>query len=188
MKCAQALDPTVIGSANPKHTKTEIGCYLFKLISKLPSSVKVLKIWSDGPNNQFKNKYTAALLKFFEDRFNIKIFWNFFATSHGKGCVDGMGAVVKNRVKRLVKSRVAIVNCAKDFVDAFNLESSVIDLIYMTEDEATKICDDIKLNNVFDSAPALHNIFSFHQLQVFNGKVIGFATSKEGYEFYQQNC
>lgn len=70
------------------------------------------------------SSYSAALLKFFQNHFQIKIFWNFFATSHGKGCIDGIGAVVKNRVKRLVKSRKSVVNCSKDFVEAFNLRRS----------------------------------------------------------------
>lgn len=181
MKCFECLCPTVIASDNTKHTKDEIGCYLFKIFSKLPAVTKILKIWSDGPNNQFKNRYTAALLIFFEERFKIKIVWNFFATSHGKGCVDGLGAVVKNRVKRLVKSRKAIVNCAKSFVDTFNLESSVIDLIFMSENEAKQIHNNLKLNDVFSSAPPVKNVFSYHQMQVRNGKIIGFSTSKEGY-------
>lgn len=183
LKCLECPYPTVIASDNTKHTKDEIGCYLFKVLSKLPAITKTLLIWSDGPNNQFKNRYTAALIKIFEEQFHIKIYWNFFATSHGKGCVDGLGAVVKNRVKRLVKSRKAIVNCAKSFVDAFNLESSVIDLIYMSENEAKQIHNDLKLSDIFNSAPPVTNVFSHHQLQVRDGKVIGFSTSKEGYAY-----
>ncbi len=187
LKCSSELTPSVIVADNTKHTKNEIGCYLYKTILKLPPTAKTLKIWSDGPNNQFKNKYTAALLKFFENYFQIKIFWNFFATSHGKGCVDGIGAVVKNRVKRLVKSRKAIVNCSKDFVDTFNLEDSVISVVDMSEEESTQIFKNLKLNLVFDSAPAIPNIFSFHQLQVVNGKIVGFSTSEEGYAYHRQH-
>lgn len=178
--------PGVISTDNTKHTKNEIACYMYKVISKLPPTAKTLKIWSDGPNNQFKNKYTAALLKFFENYFKIKIFWNFFATSHGKGSVDGIGATVKKRVKRLVKSRKVIVNCSKDFVDAFNSEKSVIDVIDMPEDEATQIFNDLKLHDVFNFAPAIPNVFSYHQLQLFNDKIVGFTTSEEGYAFYQK--
>lgn len=182
--CLKRFDcpcPTVITSDNTKHTKDEIGCYLFKLFSKLPAETKIVKVWSDWPNNQFKNRFIAALLKFFEERLKIKIIRNFFATSHGKDCVDGLGAVVKNRVKRLVKSRKAIVNCTKSFVDAFNSESSIMDLIFMSESEAKQIHNNLKLNDVFISAPPVPNVFSYHQLQTLNGKVIGFTTSKEGY-------
>lgn len=124
----------------------------------------------------------AALITLFEQKFQIKIYWNFFDTSHGKGCVDGIGAVVKNRVRRLINSRQAIVNCSSDFVDAFNSEDSVINVVHMSECEAKKICGELKLDDVFANAPAVPNIFSFHQLQVINGKVVGFRTSKEGYD------
>lgn len=139
----------------------------------------------DGPNNQFKNKYMAALLKALEIRFNIKIFWNFFATSHGKGCVDGIGAVVKNRVKRIVKSRKAIVNCSEDFVNAFNSENSAIELIHFSPDKFLKAQKELNIDDLFAHAPPVTNTFSSHQFQVFNSKVLGFSVSDEGYTFHQ---
>lgn len=75
----------------------------------------------------------AAAIPFFEKKFKFKIIWNYFATAHGKGCIDGFGAVAKHRVRRMVLSRKAIVNCAKDFVTAFNMEESSIDVTELTE-------------------------------------------------------
>lgn len=173
--------PQVICSDDTAHTKIQIAIYLFKILAKLPSKTEILKIWSDGPNNQFKNKYIAALIKPFEEIFKIKIYWNFFATSHGKGCVDGIGAVVKNRVRRLMNSRQKIVNGSSDFVDGFNSENSVIGVMNMTECEAEKIRSDLKLDDIFNSAKAVPKIFSYHQLQVINDKIVGNATSVEGY-------
>lgn len=183
MKFAEEILSMVISSDNTNHTKNEIACCVYKILSKIPSAVEVLKIWSDGPFNQFKNRYIAALLVILEKRFSIKIYWNFFATSHGKGNVDGIGAAVKNRVRRLVKSRKAIVNSSKDFVDAFNTESSVIDLVDFPDSEMMKIFNELKLDDVFSSAPPIPNISNFHQLQVINGRVVGFSTSAEGYGF-----
>lgn len=171
----------VICSDDTSHTKTSISIYLHKILSKLPSETKVLKIWSDGPNNQFKNKYIGALVKHFEKLFAVKIFWNFFATSHGKGCVDGIGAVVKNRVRRLMNSRKSIVNCSLDFVNAFNSEHSIINVINMSCDEAERIRQKLKLDDIFDNAKAVRNIFNFHQLQVVNDNIVGYCTSSEGY-------
>lgn len=175
------LTPTVIVSDNTKHTKHEIASYLYKILTKLPPSVKILKIWSDGPTSQFKNKYTVALIKLLENRFKIKVYWNFFATSHGKGCVDGIGAAVKNRVRRLVKSRQAIANCSLDFVAAFNSETSLIDVIDMPPDESEKIEADLQFNDAFASAAPVPGILNFHQIQICNGQVVGNFTSKEGY-------
>lgn len=148
----------------------------------------MLKIWSDGPNNQFKNRFMAALIKTFQTYRNIKIFWNFFATAHGKGSVDGIGAVVKNRVKRLIKSRQSIVNCSRDFCQAFNSENSVIELMHMPESEAKKIREDLELDNVFATAPAVAEVFSFHQMQLIDQKIKGFTTSQEGYDYFRKNC
>lgn len=153
-----------------------------EILSKLPPSVKTLKIWSDGPNNQFKNKFMAALLILFEELYKIRIIWNFFAASHGKGCVDGIGAVVKNKVKRMIKSRQAIVHSSRHFVDAFNTEKSLIKVIDMPKSAAEKIRQQLKLNELFDNALNVKGIFGFHQLQAVNGKIVGFDISQEGYD------
>ncbi len=182
LKCCQEIFPKAISSDDTSHTKFEIACYMYKIIKKIPKTVKILKIWSDGPNNQFKNRFMAAFIKTMETVFNLKVFWNFFATSHGKGSVDGIGAAIKNRVKRLVKSRHSIVNCSKDFAECFNSEDSVIELMDMNEKEMKKIRKDLQLDEIFGSAPVVSDIFGFHQIQVINGNIIGFTTSQEGYD------
>lgn len=180
--------PKAVSSDNTSHTKFEIACYLFKIVSKIPPTVTTLKIWSDGPNSQFKNRFTAVLIKIIESSLKVKVFWNFFATAHGKGSVDGIGAVVKNRVKRLVKSRQSIVNCSSDFCKAFNSEKSVIDVMHMPETEFKKIQKNLNLDKVFASAPVVPDVSSFHQMQIIDGKVKGFITSEKDYEFFAKNC
>lgn len=118
----------VYASDNTDHSKWTVVAFLYKLFLKLPKTVKRLKIWSDGPSSQFKNQFIGAAILLFEKLFPVKITWNFFATSHGKGCVDGLGAATKHRVRRMVLARTAIVNCASDFVSAFNMENSSIDV------------------------------------------------------------
>lgn len=51
----------VFVSDNLKHTKETIVPYLFKVLSGLPTTLKVSKVWSDGPSSQFKNKYIPIL-------------------------------------------------------------------------------------------------------------------------------
>lgn len=181
MKFKKETISQVISSDNTAHTKKEISIYLYHILSKLPAETKVLKVWSDGPNNQFKNKYIAALIKHFEQIFKVKMYWNFFATSHGKSCVDGIGAIVKNRVRRLMNSRQKIVNSSSDFANAFNSEKSVIRVVNMSESDASKIYLDLKFDEIFTSAKVVPNIFNFHQLQVVNDKIVGHCTSLEGY-------
>lgn len=47
-----------------------------------------------------------------------KLQWSFFATSHGKGAVDGVGGSIKRLVHREVLGRKIEVQCTKDFVRA----------------------------------------------------------------------
>lgn len=188
MKCDEHILPKVISSDSTSHTKFEIACYLYKIVSKLPTTVKTLILWSDGPNNQFKNRFTAAIIKLLQDSLKVKIYWNFFAAAHGKGSVDGIGAVVKNRVKRLVKSRHSIVNCSQDFCQAFNSEESVVEVMHMSEVEGKKIRQNLMLDDVFAAAPAVPNVFNCHQMQIIDGKVKVFVTSEEGYNYFIKNC
>lgn len=173
-------------SDNTHHSKETIVAYLHKLLSNLPRTVKILKIWTDGPSSQFKNKYIAALIRLLEKEYNLKIFWNFFAASHGKGTVDGIGAAVKHRIKRLVMSRKATVNCADDFFNAFNEnKKSKVELMLLTSGEIAKVNVDLGLDDFFAKAPKVKNISALHQLQVLNNNVTGFITSYDGYECFK---
>lgn len=121
-----------------------------------------MKIWSDGPSSQFKNKFIGSIIPIFEKKLKKNIFWNFFATAHGKGCVDGIGATVKKRVKGQILSRKAVVNCAKDFICAFKdkEDNSSIKLIELTSSDITKINNTLKLTELFARAPTIKNISS----------------------------
>lgn len=125
----------------------------------------------------------AAVIAHFEHLFAIKIIWNFFPTAHGKGCIDGIGSVAKRTVRTKVISRRAIVQRAKDFVNAINDGQSSIDVFEMTSSDIANARDKLKLDEVFESAATIKNIRSFHQLQFINNKIVGFVTSKDGYEF-----
>ena len=46
------------------------------------------------------------------------ISWNFFATSHGKGAVGGVGGVLKRRAWNKVKARQVVIRNAAEFTDA----------------------------------------------------------------------
>jgi hypothetical protein len=44
--------------------------------------------------------------------------WQYFATSHGKGAVDGVGGEVKRMARSLVMSKRASIRCLDDLVTA----------------------------------------------------------------------
>ena len=56
------------------------------------NGIKKADIFSDGPSSQFKNQYILSYLPSAYKRHHLdSLNWNFFATSHGKGAVDGVG-------------------------------------------------------------------------------------------------
>ncbi|GBM70431.1 hypothetical protein AVEN_154428-1 [Araneus ventricosus] len=87
----------------------------------------------DGAASQFKQRYLFTNLTFMEEQYNVKVSWSFFATSHGKEAVDGIGGTVK----RLVWSNnlAGELITAKDFVEIANQNSSSIIVVYpLSED------------------------------------------------------
>lgn len=105
----------VIVSDSTDHTNDTVVDNMSRVLEELPTTIRKVKIWSDGPSSQFKNKYIAASLRFLENKHNVKIQWNYFATSHGKGPVDGIGGSVKRQVRQAVLSRKDHVYNATDF-------------------------------------------------------------------------
>ena len=45
-----------------------------------------------------------------EAKCSLKIYWNYFATSHGEVCVDGIVETVKMVVRKHLRARDVIVN------------------------------------------------------------------------------
>lgn len=81
--------------------------YIFKYLLEKYPQIKIINIFSDGPGSQFKQRYLFSNLHTWEEKHEIKLIWNFFATSHGKGVVDGLGGTVKRSVWRHVRSEQA---------------------------------------------------------------------------------
>jgi len=57
-----------------------------------------------GPADSLSKNTCFLICIHLEQDHGVKIWWNFFATSHGKGPVDGLGGSVKRSVWRHVKS------------------------------------------------------------------------------------
>ena len=96
----------------------------------------VVHLWSDGPASQFKNRYMYHALTMFREKLKLLIIdWNFFATSHGKGCIDGIGGSVKRMVWQLVRSRKANVKTALEFAAALTLKETKISIHVIKDPE-----------------------------------------------------
>lgn len=72
-----------------------------------------LVVFSDGAASQFKQRFMLDQITHITG--TRKMSWNFFATSHGKGAVDGVGGTLKRLVRTQVLSGGPQVQTAEQF-------------------------------------------------------------------------
>lgn len=140
--CASFPDKTVkcfaVISDNRDHNKYAVWTFMKEVLSaikKMKPELKHIKIFTDNCAGQFKNKYSLSNLCFFEKDFGLTADWNFFASSHGKGAVDGVGAVVKRTAWMGVKARKVIINEAQDFYNYVSKEVENVECMYVESNE-----------------------------------------------------
>ena len=134
-----------IMSDSVDHSKAAVCCFLDSIFNDLISeNSKNLQInlWSDGPASQFKNRFMAAFLLHRSTNFKV-ITWNFFATSHGKGAIDGVGGSLKRSAWNKVKSRQAEIRNAEELAHVLQ-QSSTVDITYISEEAIVSHWDNIK--------------------------------------------
>ena len=108
----------VIVSDDLNHTKYSIYLFMQHIFSNMKTTfpdIEHINVFSDGLTSQFKQRYLFSNLYSWEKERDLKITWHFFATSHGKGVVDGIGGTVKRAVWRHVKAERAHVTNASEY-------------------------------------------------------------------------
>ena len=174
------LHPKVIASDDLNHGKETVVAYMYidHLLDTLPGTVETISIWSDGPSSQFKNWFVAAAISSLQEKHNVNIRRNYFATSHGKGPVDGIGGSVKKQVWTAVSTRKAMVTDATSFCAIANQVCNV-DVVEMKSDKIEERSTKLKLEEMFDNAPTVKGIKSFHHIQVNDLVLHGYAMTKD---------
>jgi hypothetical protein len=126
-----------------------------------------LILYTDGPASEFKNRYSLKILSEMSSILQCEVEWKFFATSHGKGVVDGIGGKVKSVVRQQVlsKKNEVIVQNASDFVITAKQHLTNIQIIEVTEDEI----DDIN-KQLWDEVQAVPGISKMHCIACKSGK------------------
>ena len=81
-----------------------MGYIINTLVKDKYPQVTVVDIFLDGPSSQFKNRYMTNFYHTLQQK-GIKIRWHFFAPSHGKGVVDGLGGTVRRVLWTAVSTR-----------------------------------------------------------------------------------
>jgi hypothetical protein len=177
----------VIVSNARNHDKRAVSVFLDIVLNDFVKGkhpeVKEVHIFSDGPSSQFKNKYMVQFIRHQAQKTNIHLQWNYFATSHGKGAVDGVGATIKRSVSSAVLTRkVSVVNDAKSFVEAATTACNLTTTVTLiTEDHINEIYPQFHL----ECAPTVPGISKVHCVEpVSNGVSLKkFSYQDKGFVF-----
>ena len=168
----------VIVSDDLEHEKTSVVVFMSTVLETLvkqkhPEVTKAY-IFSDGPSSQFKNKYIVSILSKLAKI--VQVQWNYFATSHGKGVVDGIGGTIKRLVWNAVQSRRASpVTDAKSFHELATTLNSSVSVHLMEKKEIRDRATSLGLSKSFKEAVALPGISRFHCIEP---QINGFVQSK----------
>ncbi|GBN89236.1 hypothetical protein AVEN_197866-1 [Araneus ventricosus] len=136
--------PVVVVSNYMQQDKYDVATFTDVIIENLKKShakfnMKNVIYQSDGTVKHFKQKFSLCLGTIMHENFQ----WQFTATSHGKGAIDGLGGTIKRRVREATHLRNIDPRAAEEFVDctkkAMPKNYSVIRLAGNCYKEKTKI-------------------------------------------------
>ncbi|ESO88891.1 hypothetical protein LOTGIDRAFT_165309 [Lottia gigantea] len=157
------------------HEKTAVAAFtstILDIITDKFPTVRTVDVWTDGPSSQYKNKYIFALLPRLQDLHAVRIRWNYFATSHGKGPNDGIGGNAKRIVHRLIMSRSAVVPDSQSFANALRSSGTSINVVELTEDDIKEKCKMLDVETLWSGLQTFPGTISTHCAQsVGNGMV-----------------
>ena len=81
--------------------------------------------FSDGAASQFKQRFTLCEITQLEKNLS----WNFFATGHGKGTVDGIGETLKRDLNTTILSKNIVIKNIDSLYDIASALSSKINIL-----------------------------------------------------------
>lgn len=156
------------------HNKFDVNCFISKIISILKNKYKAITsiyMFSDGSSSQFKNKFIISVIPRLAADFHCSILqWNFFATSHGKGAVDGVGAVVKRKVWQIVKATNIVLGDAPSFYECATNNINGVNILYISGKEIDSFSN--QLVEIWQNVPNIKGIKSFHSFSYCDNQFI----------------
>ena len=157
------------------HEKTSVLVFIHKVLSELTTKYAIRKvdIFSDGPSSQFKNQYVFNCLPFLLQQHHLECLnWHFFATSHGKGAVDGVGGTVKRNVWMETLSRREVVNSLNDFCRISMKKEQKVKVIPMSAKDIKLCATEMALDKIFSVSTPVPSIKKMHFVTVLlNGSI-----------------
>ena len=173
----------VIVSDCRDHEKNAVAAYTSKVLEMIKDIIpdaKQVDVWTDGPSSQYKNKYIFALRLQLKNKYQLKLGWNYFATSHGKGPNDALGGNVKRIVHRQIMGRAAVVSSAETFAECVRGIAGKMTVVVVNKEEIDQRCLDLEVDVLWDKLPALPGTINTHCVRL-NDETIccSFYTSSE---------
>ena len=109
---------------------------------------------------------------------SLSIDWNYFATSHGKGPVDGIGGNVKRFAEKIVRQRNFIVSNAQEFHDAV-LGLQNIKTFCILKKNIESFIENSGLKILISDAPPIKGVSNTHMMRSNGFDVKIFNTSND---------
>ena len=163
--CQDTSKSAVAVSDNLSHSKDSVTVFTDKLISELiNSSVKVSQLWSNGPSSQYKNRFIAAAIHWFEEKWVIKLCWNFFASFYGNGLLHGIGGTIKRIATQKVIQRKLSITDGLSFYQTVRNESKV-NVHFVSVDKIREMFNNTELGDNVNKASEKPGIFSSHPMK-----------------------
>ena len=144
--------------------KFYVHCAIQKIICELKKKIdiSVVNFWTDGAASQFKSRYMLCNMTYLLKQ-EIQASWHFFATSHGKGAVDGIGGEVKRQARLAALSGEARVQNAKEFIKVVKKKTKSICVIEIENDCVERERE--VLNGRWDGIDAIPSIQKNHYFE-----------------------
>ena len=149
---------------SPEKGKDTIYAFVTKICEIMKSSFDLgdyFTFFTDGPSSEFKNKFMAKMLGDISIKLNLPVKWQYFATSHGKGVVDGIGGNAKYLVRQHVMARKGIVQGSHDFFKVVEKAMPSTTCLHMTQNEIKSV---IESERPWDNVPNVCGISQAHCL------------------------
>ena len=132
----------VVSNCTKHDQSTAITCLeiLIKEVISIMPDVNEILFFSDAAASQLKNRYVVKHLTTMMDANDVKLSWNYFASSHGKRVLDGVAGILK----RLVWTEImAGVQCssAQQFVDICcrKKTKTIVGFVQQAQFDATRV-------------------------------------------------
>ena len=117
--------------------------FLYNHLTNKYPTIETINTFSDGAASQFKQRYLFSNLHTWEQNTQTNIIWNFFATSHGKGAVDGLGGTVKHSVWRFVKAGGNAPLDAMSYSEIAHQRNPNISIFFISSEDIEKKSDEM---------------------------------------------